>query len=162
MILILTWIATSLLSTAESIAIPCSVKAYGRYLLPPFFSLSPLLFIEVAKNELGWPFWCRFFPDSKALLHTGTDFTILIIRKQWIYKALIQCQLPSIICHFQHIVNRGMIIKYWFMVIPLLSSPRATHSGSSMEMLSLFWKNRMSALTSVPAYSHCYSSTFMP
>ena len=47
----------------------------------------------------------------------------------------------------------GWVIKYWFMVIPFLSSPRATHSGSSMEMLSLFWKNRMSALTSVPAFA---------
>ena len=35
MILTLTSTATSLLSTAESMAIPCSVNTYGIYLLPP-------------------------------------------------------------------------------------------------------------------------------
>lgn len=35
MILMLVSIATSLRSIADSMATPCSVKAYGRYLLPP-------------------------------------------------------------------------------------------------------------------------------
>lgn len=47
-ILILTSTATSLLSTAQSIAMPCSVKTYGIYLLPPW-ALSSL---EVAFCDL--------------------------------------------------------------------------------------------------------------
>ena len=37
MMRMLTWMAVSLLSTEESVATPCSLKAYGSFLLPPGF-----------------------------------------------------------------------------------------------------------------------------
>ena len=48
-IFMLICIATSLRNTAESIAIPCSVNTYGKYLRPPFRSFS----IEVAICDLS-------------------------------------------------------------------------------------------------------------
>ena len=40
-IAMLTLMAVSFLKTAESIATPCSVNAYGKYLLPPFVFVVP-------------------------------------------------------------------------------------------------------------------------
>ena len=46
--LILIWIAVSLLRTADNIAIPCSIKTYGKYLRPPLF----VSFFEVTNCDL--------------------------------------------------------------------------------------------------------------
>ena len=55
MIEILTLMAVSDLSTEESIAIPCSVKANGAYWLPPFFEMPiwhTILFFKLLKYRL--------------------------------------------------------------------------------------------------------------
>ena len=62
---------------------------------------------QIAKDQLGRPFFYAALPDGKGVPHAGVDLAALIVWKHFLHQPLIQRAFPAVIGNTQHIVYGG-------------------------------------------------------
>ena len=153
-ILILTCIAISLLSTAESIAIPCSVKTYGRYLLPPLpsFEVTNCDLKESYSSFFSWNLkfsgnlsiflftaWLKVFVSTwykiAKSLSSITCFPLITYIRLWIWLTSITLSFTSEFTSINSLLSFAIESSN-----PFLKSQIAT---SSLQSVYSFWGHKL-------------------